>query len=550
MLEKLQNLSLKGKISALPLMAAAGFLIVLAAALIMAVRSVSVVAQVENGHYPAAEKSRDLEDALARIQQSLRDAVASGDVETLSAADRSRDEAIAAFDSLATNKTVDSQEIRKIRASFDDYYVHARRTSERWLRKETGDDLMSALGTMTQKYNAIHEDLRKLTQANKDAMLDAFKSARDVMRNLGAFIVLIVVLTLLGVTWASLRMAGMIVRPLTQAVDAAQRVAQGDLGVRLASQGRDETAQLLGSLGTMVDRLRDVIRDVHANAESLSSAAAQMASTSQTLSQGTNEQAAGVEETTASLEEMSASLGQNAENSRSMEQMALKGAKDAEESGMAAAQASQAMKAIAEKISIVEEIAYQTNLLALNAAIEAARAGEHGRGFAVVAAEVRKLAERSQLASREIRALAASSVDVSNRAGLLLGELVPSIRRTADLVQEVSAATKEQAAGVSQINGAMGQLDRITQQNAAAAEELAGTSQQTAATAEALRRLVSYFRLDGRPQERPAERPAEHASERPADPQRVAPREEAKVETRKDGKPAAPAGGHDDFVSF
>jgi methyl-accepting chemotaxis protein len=154
------------------------------------------------------------------------------------------------------------------------------------------------------------------------------------------------------------------------------------------------------------------------------------------------------------------------------------------------------MKAIAEKISIVEEIAYQTNLLALNAAIEAARAGEHGRGFAVVAAEVRKLAERSQAASRDIRGLAASSLEVSGRSGSILAELVPAIRKTTDLVQEVSAATKEQAAGVTQINRAMGQLDRVTQQNAAAAEELSGTSQQMAQHAASLHELVAYFHLD------------------------------------------------------
>jgi methyl-accepting chemotaxis protein len=543
-LEKLQRLSLKRKISFLPLLAAAGFATVLAAALFMAFRSGRVVAQVERGHYPAAERSRDLEDALARIQQSLRDAVASGDTEALAAADAARDEAVAAFDALAANPTVDAVAIRGLRGSFEDYYAHARRTTERWLRKEQmGDDLVRALDTMTQKYNAIHQALRQLTQSNKAAMLDAFVSARRIMRNLALFIALTVLFTLAAVTWASARMARAITAPLTAAVEAAQRVAQGDLSVRVAGRSDDETGRLLHSLGTMVERLRDVIRDVHANAESLSSASAQMASTSQTLSQGTNEQAAGVEETTASLEEMSASLGQNAENSRSMEQMALKGAKDAEESGLAAAQASQAMKAIAEKISIVEEIAYQTNLLALNAAIEAARAGEHGRGFAVVAAEVRKLAERSQLASREVRSLAASSVDVSSRAGMLLAELVPSIRRTADLVQEVSAATKEQAAGVSQVNAAMGQLDRITQQNAAAAEELAGTSQQTAATAEALRRLVSYFRLDGLPVAHPLDRQPDLA-----DHSRTL--AETGVETKKELRPGRPTAGRDDFVSF
>ncbi len=548
MLEKVQDLSLRRKISLLPLLAAAGFTIVLAAALFMVFRSGRVVAQVERGHYPAAERSRDLEDALAQIQQSLRDSVASGDTEALTTADEGRDEAYRAFDELKINPTVDAAAIDKLRGSFDDYYSHARRTAERWLRKEQmGDDFVAALGTMTQKYNAIRADLGALTQSNKAAMLEAFASARRTMRNLAAFMALTVVFTLLAVAWASARTARAITVPLMAAVEAAQRVAQGDLALRITGGGQDETGRLLRSLAAMVERLREVIRDVHANAESLSSAAAQMASTSQTLSQGTNEQAAGVEETTASLEEMSASLGQNAENSRSMEQMALKGAKDAEESGLAAVQASQAMKAIAEKISIVEEIAYQTNLLALNAAIEAARAGEHGRGFAVVAAEVRKLAERSQLASREVRALAASSVDVSNRAGTLLGELVPSIRRTADLVQEVSAATKEQASGVSQINGAMGQLDRITQQNAAAAEELAGTSQQTAATAEALRRLVSYFRLQARQEEHPVE----HTAERRPDVAELRPAPaEARGELKKEPRPGPSAGGQDDFVSF
>ncbi len=537
MLEKLQKLSLRRKISGLPLLAAAGFAVVLVAALFLELRNEAVVALVESGHYPAAERSRDLEDALGRIQQALRDAVATNDTDSLAVADGARDEAVKAFEALAANPTVDGQAIRSIRASFEEYYAHARRTSERWLRKEQGEDLMSALATMAQKYNGIREALRTLTQSNKTTMLQAFVGARRTARIGALLIALTILLTVAAVALVSMRTARAITTPLLAAIEAAQRVAQGDLTVRVAVASEDETGRLLRSIGTMVERLREVIREVRTNAESLSSASAQMASTSQTLSQGTSEQAAGVEETTASLEEMSASLGQNAENSRAMEQMAVKGAKDAEESGRASAQASQAMTAIAEKISIVEEIAYQTNLLALNAAIEAARAGEHGRGFAVVAAEVRKLAERSQLASREVRGLAASSVDVASRAGMLLGELVPSIRRTADLVQEVSAATKEQAAGVSQINGAMSQLDRITQQNAAAAEELAGTSQQTAASAEALRRLVAYFRLDDRPLERPRGQ---------GEPVRATPRPEPQPQPISVPAPVA----HGEFVSF
>jgi methyl-accepting chemotaxis protein len=204
-----------------------------------------------------------------------------------------------------------------------------------------------------------------------------------------------------------------------------------------------------------------------------------------------------VEETTSSLEQISASIRQNAENSRQTEQLAVSGSKEAEESGRTVKQTVVAMRNIAEKVSIIEEIAYQTNLLALNAAIEAARAGEHGRGFAVVATEVRKLAERSQSAAKEISGLAASSVGVAERSGQLLDELVPRIRKTADLVQEVSAASAEQSSGVAQINRAMSQVDQVTQRNASAAEELASTAEEMAAQAEGLQQLVSHFRLAG-----------------------------------------------------
>jgi methyl-accepting chemotaxis protein len=192
---------------------------------------------------------------------------------------------------------------------------------------------------------------------------------------------------------------------------------------------------------------------------------------------------------------MSASITQNAENSRQTEQMASGAARSADESGRAVLETVGAMRQIAEKTGIIEEIAYQTNLLALNAAIEAARAGEHGRGFAVVATEVRKLAERAQRATREIGDLAGSSVQVAERSGKLLAELVPSIRKTADLVQEVAAASQEQSAGVGQVSKAMAVVDQVTQRNASASEELSSTAEEMSSQSEALLQLIAFFQV-------------------------------------------------------
>jgi methyl-accepting chemotaxis protein len=287
-----------------------------------------------------------------------------------------------------------------------------------------------------------------------------------------------------------------ITRPLSGAVQAADRMAAGDLSQDLVIDRKDETGQLLTAMQNMTVRLRSILGDVRSAADALSSASEQVSSTSQSLSQAANEQAASVEQTSASVEEMSASIAQNTESAKITDGIAGKAANDAVQGGGAVGDTVLAMKQIADKIGIIDDIAYQTNLLALNAAIEAARAGDHGKGFAVVAAEVRKLAERSQVAAQEIGQVASSSVQLAEQAGSLLAEIVPNIQKTSDLVQEITAASQEQSAAAGQINIAMSQMNQITQQNASASEELAATAEEMNAQAGQLQELIGFFSFE------------------------------------------------------
>ena len=284
---------------------------------------------------------------------------------------------------------------------------------------------------------------------------------------------------------------------MSDTAQALAALAQGDLTHRITREYFGLFGQVKTSANSTAENLTQVMDEVRAASDALSGAAGQVSATAQSLSQAASEQAASVEQTTASIDVMSASIAQNSDNATATNGMATKTSAEATQGGQAVSQTVSAMKQIASKIGIVDDIAYQTNLLALNAAIEAARAGEHGKGFAVVAAEVRKLAERSQLAAKEIGDLAGSSVATAERAGKLLEQIVPSIQKTSELVQEIAAASTEQSESVVQIGGAMGQLSRATQQNASASEELAATSEELSAQAEQLQQSIAFFNTGG-----------------------------------------------------
>jgi len=326
------------------------------------------------------------------------------------------------------------------------------------------------------------------------APLGELLSPLDRMRNMS---ILGAMISLLAVAAVIFWIVRKIVSAMQEAVQISSKIADGFLDVEVPekfSRKSDEIGELARALQLMTGNLRKTVASIRGATDEVASGSEELASSSQAVSDGATNQAASVEEVSSSMEQMTGSIRHNAENAGQTQSIAEQAARDAATGGEAVGQTVTAMREIADKISIIEEIARQTNLLALNAAIEAARAGEHGKGFAVVAAEVRKLAERSGVAAAEISELSANSVDVAEKAGGLLDKILPDINRTAELVQEIAAASNEQNAGAVQINDAIQQLDQIIQTNASASEEIAATSEELAGQCESLRQAVAFFK--------------------------------------------------------
>lgn len=348
------------------------------------------------------------------------------------------------------------------------------------------NDIMSGMAKVQHDHREYNVTLSKNGEAD----------AKEIEQSATVIALIVAAITLTTVALIGWGIARSLLKQLggepAYAADIVGRIANGDLTVQVDIQAGDRTS-MLAQIKGMVDKLSQIIGEVRNASNALASASEQVSATAQSISQGATEQASSVEETSASVEQMSSSVQQNAENAKVTEGMASKAAEEAAEGGQAVRETVLAMKTIADKISIVDDIAYQTNLLALNAAIEAARAGEHGKGFAVVADEVRKLAERSQEAAQEIGEVAKSSVSLAERAGSLLDTIVPSISKASDLVQEISSASNEQASGIGQVNSAVMQLSQLTQSSSSSSEELASTAEEMSAQAEQLQELMTFF---------------------------------------------------------
>lgn len=351
--------------------------------------------------------------------------------------------------------------------------------------RSNNDTMAKALIDVARAVNALVVDANRLSKAAVDGDLEL---RADASHHMGDFRKVVEGLN---------DVMDAVNMPVSELREVLGALEGGDLTLSMKHSYAGTWNELKSAVNNMLTKLTEVVTDVNSGAQALAGASEEVSATAQSLSQAASEQAAGVEETSASIEQMTSSIAQNTENAKITDGMASKAARDAADGGEAVDATVTAMKQIAKKIGIIDDIAAQTNLLALNAAIEAARAGEHGKGFAVVAAEVRKLAERSQVAAQEIGEVAGSSVELAEKAGKLLAEIVPNIRKTSDLVQEITAASTEQSSGVGQINSAVNQLNQTTQQNASSSEELAATAEEMSSQAEQLQQTMAFFKLDG-----------------------------------------------------
>ncbi|MBF0435367.1 MAG: MCP four helix bundle domain-containing protein [Magnetococcales bacterium] len=456
--------------------------------------------QVQNESIPFALLAEKMTGDVNAVQQFMTDASLTGErkaVEEGLEFAKEVHEGIVKFQKMYTDEhNLDGiRRMEEINKNFEAFVETGKKMVEAYIGggKAAGDVVMEDFDKKSEALRNTLEPLRKSQVEEGIANLSAVVKSNERLYQL--FWTMGIAIVLIGVA-LSVIITSSITKPLAVCTGMLQQLSEGDLTIRANNiQSKDELGMLVTGMAATAHKLRETIGEIAAAAEQVAAGSNSVSDSAQTLSQATTEQAASVETTSSAMEAMTASCQLSTDSSDTTQTIAVKASQEASKGGDAVNQAVHAMKEIAAKIGIIEEIARQTNLLALNAAIEAARAGEHGKGFAVVAAEVRKLAERSQVAAAEISQLSASSVAISEQAGSIIGKLVPEIQDTADRIRGIAECSRQQRDGIDEISKSIRALDEVIQQNAGSSEELAATAEELSAQADMMKHSISFFHL-------------------------------------------------------